>query len=1473
VALPAVLAYLPLLLTQQGQVGADTKTYLYLDPARLLGRAPYLWDEHIGAGTITHQNIGYLWPMGPWYWLFETLGFPDWVAQRLWLGTVLFAAALGVRYLLTTLGWRDGRRQGAVEYGVLVASLAYMLSPYVLDYAARISVILLPWAGLPWLVALTVRALRVGGWRYPAWFALVVLTVGGINATALIMVAPAVVLWFVHATWVERSVSVRDALGVLVRMGVLTLATSLWWMAGLWAQGRYGLPVLRYTETYEAVASSSSAPEVLRGLGYWFFYGRDKLGPWIEPSVEYTNRSWLLGLSYLLPILALTAAAAVRWRQRTYFLAVLGVGALLAVAGHPWDGASPLGALFTAFTRTDAGLALRSTPRAVPLVVLSMSVFLGAGVRALGVALRPRWQPAPVALAGLASLLVIANLPPLWNGTMIAENLKRPEQVPDYWVEAAAWLDGRDAEAGGWSTRVLEVPGSDFASYRWGNTVDPITPGLLDRPYLARELFQYGSPGTSGLLIALDRPFHEDTIDADAVVPVARLFGVGDIVHRGDLQYERFRTGRPVIVAQRLDDVPGLGEPVAFGPATPNVAGPEQPLLDEISLALDPDLPHPAPVTVYPVEDPLGLIRMRSADQPLVLDGGPDGVVDAAGVGLLQTDQALFYAASFADDPDGLDQLLADGADLLVTDTNRQQARRWGTIQQNTGYTERVGEEPQSYDPTDQRLELFDDPPDTAFTTTEQRGPVTVEATDYGNPVTYIPDDRPANAVDGNTDTAWRVGAFSDVTGEALTLTFDEPTTADRLTLVQPVKGIVNRYITEMDLVFDDGARVPVTLDERSHTLPGQTLTFDERTFSRVTLEIRDTDLGRQRRYDGASGVGLAEVSVGQDTLGSGPVLDEVVRPPTFLLDAAGSSSIDHQLGFLFTRLRANPKEKVRTDEEPWLARAFELPTERSFGFDVTARLSALIADEAVDALIGIPSADEGGITARSGGRLPGSLEHRASAALDGDASTFWMPPVETGVRYLEYTFPEARTFDTLDLTVVADGRHSVPTNAFIQVDGDTTQVREVLLGDIPDGEEENATVTRRVEFPELTGRTIRIAFDQTRDIETIDWHSGIDVPLPIGIAEVGIPDAVIDAPPDEVDTGCRDDLLSVDGEPVPLRIVAPTEQVLARAELTAEPCGPDQLLLAAGSHDLRSAPGSRTGIDIDAVALTSAAGGAALAPSDWGASATRVTPELVVTDDGPVSATVQVPALTDDAWLVLAQSHSPGWTARVEGGPDLGEPVLVDGFANGWRLDPDALGDGPVTVRLEWTPQTVIWWALAASALGVLACLAIVVAGPLRARRRRPDGAAQPVAEATADLLPRLEPPGSRPAVTTRRRAVGASVAVTAVSWLLLPPPGLLALVVGGLTYASLRWARGRRLPTVVAAATLAVTGAYYVVQQYRFRFPPDFAWPRQFEAVHALGLVVVLLLLVDAAIGSARTSRRARDALRSARGDTSDP
>ena len=55
---------------------ADTKLYLYLDPGRLISDAPWTFDARQFAGWVPHQMIAYLWPQGPWYWLFERLGLP-----------------------------------------------------------------------------------------------------------------------------------------------------------------------------------------------------------------------------------------------------------------------------------------------------------------------------------------------------------------------------------------------------------------------------------------------------------------------------------------------------------------------------------------------------------------------------------------------------------------------------------------------------------------------------------------------------------------------------------------------------------------------------------------------------------------------------------------------------------------------------------------------------------------------------------------------------------------------------------------------------------------------------------------------------------------------------------------------------------------------------------------------------------------------------------------------------------------------------------------------------------------------------------------------------------------------------------------------------------------------------------------------------------------------------------------------------
>src|SRR5205807_6158243 len=186
--------------------------------------------------------------------------------------------------------------------GPIAAALAYMLSPYFLQYAGRISVILLPWAGLPFLVGLTIVALRRGGWREPALFAFVVALVSGINATSILYVGVAPILWLLYAVVVLRESTWRHALGTALRIAALTLGACVWWLAGLETEAAYGVNVLKFTETVPSTSATSNASEVLRGLGYWYFYGSDHLGPWTNAAVRYTQQVWLLGTSFAVPV-------------------------------------------------------------------------------------------------------------------------------------------------------------------------------------------------------------------------------------------------------------------------------------------------------------------------------------------------------------------------------------------------------------------------------------------------------------------------------------------------------------------------------------------------------------------------------------------------------------------------------------------------------------------------------------------------------------------------------------------------------------------------------------------------------------------------------------------------------------------------------------------------------------------------------------------------------------------------------------------------------------------------------------------------------------------------------------------------------------------------------------------------------------------------------------------------------------------
>ncbi|MHB1923821.1 MAG: alpha-(1-_3)-arabinofuranosyltransferase domain-containing protein [Acidimicrobiales bacterium] len=1457
-AVLAVLSYLPLFTSKPGMVAADTKAYLYLDPGRLTQSAASMWDPSVGMGTVTHQNIGYLFPMGPFFWAVHALGIPMWIGQRIWMGSLLFAAGTGL--------WWCSRHLGLTGAARLVAAVAYTATPFIIDYIARISAILMPWAALGWMLGLVILAVRRGGWRYPALFALVVAVVGGVNATSILLAGLAPALWVLYAIWVTREIPLGAAWAALWRIAVLSLAVSLWWIAGLWAEGSYGLAILQYTETVQTVARTSLASEALRGLGYWFFYGQDKVQPWTTAAVPYMQSLWLLGVSFAVPAFSMFMGLLARWRYRAFAIGLVLVGTAVAVGTYPFADPSPAGrALEAASSGSSIGLAMRSSNRVVPIIVMGLALLLGAGVGAL-----LKGRPRLGVLAGVAGVgLVLAGMPPLWDGGLVAANLARPSGIPSYWTQAASYLDAQ-----GNATRVLGLPGEDFAAYRWGVTEDPIPPGLMTRPYVARQVVPQGEPGSVDLMAALDGSIQNGVFDPNGLAGVARLISAGDILIQNDLQYERYALPQPKAFWAQLTPAPkGTALAATFGTPAPTPVI-KFPLVDETSLALPDGTPYPPPLAVLSVPGARPITRAESATAPLVLAGNGQGIVDAADAGLLGGNPTVLYSASFDQDPAGFARLMNKGAVLVLTDTNASQGHRWGGLQNNYGYVEQPGEKPLEADPSDARLPVFPRSAADAQTTTDQVGVKSVQATRYGNPVTFTPEDRPANAFDGNPATAWTVDAFSDPVNERLQAELSTPVTTDHIVLLQPQVGHPNRHITRVRLTFDGRRSMTVALGAASLVEPGQTVRFSSRTFSTLDITILGTNNqgGRNHSLDGLSGVGFAEVGI------PGVNLQEVIDMPGDLLRLAGPASQSHQLVVLMDRNRA-PDTPPRTDPELDMVRGFSLPTSRTFTVGGQARISAKDSDALIDFDIGSPGPVVAGgrstagvsadpvVSANSSTRLPGDRYARADAAVDGNPDTSWSAALapQDG-EWLQYNLARPLSFGHLDMQVVNDGRHSLPTSITVSAGAVSRTVSLPALA-VGMGRPQGAVSPVDVSFPTLRGSTVRITLDTVHQLTTLDYYGGqsgnTDV-LPVALAEVGLPGVSIAPPPARIPSVCHTHLLTIDGRPIDIRISGTSAAALAGRPLAITPCGNSAggIRLAPGSHTVHTSPRLPSGFEVDQLWLGSAAGGGALRTGAAGAGTpgagalpavpTGPAPAVTVTHQSRTQETVSVHGKGQGFWLILGESLSRGWRASIRpagGGPahSLGAPTLIDGYANGWYV-PASLAGPALVAQIDWAPQRVVWVALGLSAAGLLACAALALV-PLR--RRRSAQPAQPAesVESVESVEPVLGTPlsfdGSRPAWPRALAwALGAGVAAGVLTAPLAAP------VVAGMVLLGLLVPYGRLLLGGAAVGLVMATAGYMIDAQWFHRYLSNIDWPGNFPVANSLGWAAVILLAADALV-----------------------
>jgi arabinofuranan 3-O-arabinosyltransferase len=233
----------------------------------------------------------------------------------------------------------------------------------------------------------------------------------------------------------------------------------------------------------------------------------------------------------------------------------------------------------------------------------------------------------------------------------------------------------------------------------------------------------------------------------------------------------------------------------------------------------------------------------------------------------------------------------------------------------------------------------------------------------------------------------------------------------------------------------------------------------------------------------------------------------------------------------------------------------------------------------------------------------------------------------------------------------------------------------------------------------------------------------------------------------------------------------------------------------------------------------------------------------------------------------VLGQSVNRGWTANVAGGGGLGPPVLTDGYANGWRVDPatltSAIHNGTMQVVLDWKPQREVDLALVISGVTIVICLFLAFV-PRRWRRRRRQRVhalheARFETDAHPDDAPVLAVPfrGEAPRAPWWVALLGGLVVGTIGTAIAAPAAGLAA---GLATVLVLLVPRLRLLLGMAAIAAVVAAGVWAAVHQSQAHVPADGHWPMDFQTAGRWAWAAVVFLGAEGVVDVVLRRRAAR-------------
>ena len=610
---------------------------------------------------------------------------------------------------------------------------------------------------------------------------------------------------------------------------------------------------------------------------------------------------------------------------------------------------------------------------------------------------------------------------------------------------------------------------------------------------------------------------------------------------------------------------------------------------------------------------------------------------------------------------------------------------------------------------------------------------------------------------------------FQSSRDEALEISLRRKVTTDHITLVLPTTGVTARKITKFSITLDGSASPILSSFSKGNSV---TVPFASQSFSQVVIRVLSDSYGARTSFSAAPGVGIAEVKI------DGVSSTEFVRLPVAKVSDAPAT-------FLLTRRRIDQATPNRFDPESNISRMFSTTAPTAFSISGDVRISGLAKDAVINRLIG---ADPLVFASR---RTQGSPSSFGLSAVDGDRDTAWTTPIDASIGAQLHVALGNATTRQLRFAFINDDEHSTPTAITITGTGGSSQVQ------VPKPDNTGNSI---VDLPaSIQAPITSIVIDEIAAKTSPDYFSGFPRVLPVSVREVdaGADNELVTR---NLSVLCHSDLLWIDDVAVGVFIKGSVTDALNRQSLDLSLCD-DSVDLSAGRHTLRTALGQDAGFDLDRIILQ---------PKNQIVKAPVPVAQTTILSRSTTHLEAEVTA-TGPTIVSFAYSINPGWKATyrqtsTSPSTDLGEPFVVQGYANGWLVN----GSGILT--LDWTPQRSVPKAIALSLAIAIMCALLLLRRPLTLQRGR--------RESRSLLLGR---------------------------W----PVALVILVLAGplAALASIMTTFISRRAAYLSFMTLGFAPvAWIIASQIRYRYPATLDWPGHFMHWNMVAWAAIAIVITSA-------------------------